>query len=90
MDLIVSSDATVSISVGPFEGLGVFVVDFDIASDFAGEVGFRSKDATARLARHRSLISACRGASEASVYLFWSEPAGRSVFGSRSESPTAA
>src|SRR5262245_34973876 len=45
MDLMVSSDATISISVGPFEGLGVFVVDFDIASEFAGEVGFGSKDA---------------------------------------------
>jgi hypothetical protein len=45
MDLMVSSDATVSISVGPLEGLGVFVVDFNIASDFAGEVGFGSKDA---------------------------------------------
>ena len=45
MDLMVSSDATVSISIGPFKGLGAFVVDFDIASDFAGEVGFRSKDA---------------------------------------------
>ena len=45
MDLMVSSEATVSISVGPFEGLGAFVVDFDIASDFAGEVGFGSKDA---------------------------------------------
>ena len=45
MDLIVSSDATVGISVGPFEGLGAFVVGFDIASDFAGEVGFGSKDA---------------------------------------------
>ena len=45
MDLMVLSDATVSISIGPFEGLGAFVVDFDIASDFAGEVGFGSKDA---------------------------------------------
>ena len=45
MDLMVSSDATVSISVGPFEGFGTFVVGFDIASDFAGEVGFGSKDA---------------------------------------------
>jgi hypothetical protein len=45
MDLIVSSDATGGISVGPFERLGAFVVDFDIPSDFAGEVGFGSKDA---------------------------------------------
>ena len=45
MDLIVSSGATVGISVGPFERLGAFVVNFDIASDFAGEVGFGSKDA---------------------------------------------
>jgi hypothetical protein len=45
MDLMVSSDATVSTPVGPFEGLGAFVVDSDIASDFAGEVGFGSKDA---------------------------------------------
>jgi hypothetical protein len=45
MDLMVLSDATGSISIGPFEGLGAFVVDFDIASDFAGEVGFGSKDA---------------------------------------------
>jgi hypothetical protein len=45
MDLMVLSDATVSLSIGPFERLGAFVVDFDIASDFAGEVGFRSKDA---------------------------------------------
>jgi hypothetical protein len=44
MDLMVSSDATVGISIGPFEGLGAFVVDFDIAGDFAGEVGFGSKD----------------------------------------------
>src|SRR5262245_54775440 len=45
MDLMVSSDTTVGISVGPFERLGAFVVGFDIASDFAGEVGFGSKDA---------------------------------------------
>ena len=44
MDLMVSSDGTVGISIGPFEGLGAFVVDFDIAGDFAGEVGFGSKD----------------------------------------------
>jgi hypothetical protein len=44
MDLMVSSDATVGISIGPFEGFGAFVVDFDIAGDFAGEVGFGSKD----------------------------------------------
>ena len=42
---MVSSDTTVSISVGPFERLGAFVVGFDIASDFASEVGFGSKDA---------------------------------------------
>ena len=46
MDLMVSSDATVSISIGPFKGLGAFVVDFDIASDFANEVGFGREDAT--------------------------------------------
>ena len=45
MDLMVSSDATLGISVGPFEGFGAFVVDFDVASDFTGEVGFGSKDA---------------------------------------------
>ena len=45
MDLMGSSDATVSISIGPFEGLGAFVVDLDIASNFAGQVGFGSKDA---------------------------------------------
>jgi hypothetical protein len=45
MDLMGSSDATVSISIGPFEGLGAFVVDFDIANNFAGQVGFGSKDA---------------------------------------------
>jgi hypothetical protein len=41
----VLSDATVSIPVGQFERLGAFVVAPDIASDFAGEVGFGSKDA---------------------------------------------
>jgi len=46
MDLMVLSDATVSLSIGPFERLGAFVVDFDIASDFAGEVGFGREDAT--------------------------------------------
>jgi len=45
MDLMVSSDATISLSIGPFERLGAFVVAFDIASDFAGEIGFGSKDA---------------------------------------------
>ena len=45
MDLMVSSDATVGISVGPFEGLGAFVVALNIASNFAGEVGFGGKDA---------------------------------------------
>ena len=43
---MVSSDATASISIGPFERLGALVVDFDITSDFAGEVGFGSEDAT--------------------------------------------
>jgi hypothetical protein len=46
MDLMVLSDATVSLSIGPFERLGAFVVDFDIASDFVGEVGFGREDAT--------------------------------------------
>src|SRR5215207_1422733 len=45
MDLMVSSDAAASISIGPFKGLSAFVVGFDIASDLAGEVGFGSKDA---------------------------------------------
>jgi hypothetical protein len=45
MDLMASSDATVSISVSPFKGLGALVVDFDIAGDLAGEIGFGSKDA---------------------------------------------
>ena len=45
MDLMVSSDATVGISVGPFEGLGAFVVALNIASNFAGEVGFGGEDA---------------------------------------------
>ena len=43
---MVSSDATISLSIGPFERLGAFVVAFDIASDFAGEIGFGSEDAT--------------------------------------------
>jgi hypothetical protein len=46
MELMVLADATVSISIGPFEGLGAFVVDFDIASNFAGKVGFGREDAT--------------------------------------------
>ena len=33
MDLMVSSDATVGISVGPFERRGTLFVDFDIARD---------------------------------------------------------
>jgi hypothetical protein len=37
MELMVLADATVSISIGPFEGLGAFVVDFDIGSNFAGK-----------------------------------------------------
>src|SRR5215470_10999674 len=45
MDLMVSSDATVSISVSPFKGLGTLVVDFDIAGDLSGEIDFGSKDA---------------------------------------------
>jgi hypothetical protein len=38
MDLIVSSDATVGISIAAFEGLGAFVCGFDVVSDFAGDV----------------------------------------------------
>jgi hypothetical protein len=43
MDLMGSSVATVSISIGPFEGPGAFVVDFDTASNFAGQVGLEVK-----------------------------------------------
>jgi hypothetical protein len=46
MDLMVLADATVSISIGLFERLGAFVVDSDIASNFAGEVSFGREDAT--------------------------------------------
>ena len=45
MDLMVLSDATVGISIGLFERLGAFVVDFDMGSDFAGEIGVESEDA---------------------------------------------
>jgi hypothetical protein len=45
MNLMVLSYATVRILIGLFERLCAFVEDFDIASDFAGEVGFGSKDA---------------------------------------------
>jgi hypothetical protein len=46
MDLMVLSDTTVGISIGPFERLGAFVVGFDRARDFAGEVACGSEDAT--------------------------------------------
>ena len=45
MELMVLTDTTVGISVGPLEGFGSFVVAHDIAGDFASEVSSGSKDA---------------------------------------------
>ena len=45
MKLMVLTDTTVGMSIGPLEGFGAFVVALDIAGDFASEVSFGSEDA---------------------------------------------
>ena len=39
-------DAVRRIAVRPLNGLGVFVVEPDVAHDFSGQIGFGGKDAT--------------------------------------------
>jgi hypothetical protein len=43
--MMVLSDTTVGIPIGPLEGFGSFVVAVDIAGDFASEVSSGSEDA---------------------------------------------
>src|SRR5687767_5365249 len=45
MNLMVLADATIGVSICPSERLGAFVVAFDVAGDFPGQIRFGSKDA---------------------------------------------
>jgi hypothetical protein len=54
MDLMVSTDAAVGVSIGPLEGLGRFVVALEVAGNFAGEIGLGCEHA--RVMRWRWIL----------------------------------